>query len=126
MTLMCMAKYPELFRVGAAGAPVVNWQLYDTHYTERYLGLLEDNYENYDLSNVTTYAKNLDGELMIIHGMIDENVHFTHSAELIQSLIENDKSYDLLAFPKERHMPRGHSDRVYMEKRMMDFLISKI
>ena len=63
---------------------------------------------------------------MIIHGMIDENVHFTHSAELIQSLIENDKSYDLLAFPKARHMPRGQSDRVYMEKRMMDFLISKI
>jgi dipeptidyl-peptidase-4 len=63
------------------------------------------------------------GKLLIIHGLIDENVHFRHSATLITKLISAGKDYDLLLFPNERHSPKRLQDRIYMEKRISDFFI---
>ena len=79
MTLMLMSQSPGTFKAGVAGAPVTDYRLYDTHYTERYLGTPQENPEGYRLSNVLTYAGALRDRLLIIHGMADDNVLFTNT-----------------------------------------------
>ena len=66
------------------------------------------------------------GKLLLVHGLIDENVHFRNTARLINALIEHRKDYDLLLFPNERHMPRSAKDREYMEERVRDFLVEAL
>ena len=102
-------------------APVTAWDGYDTHYTERYMGMPQSNREGYETSSVMQYAGQLAGRLMLIHGLIDENVHFRHTARLINALIETRKTYDLMLFPDERHMPRRLADRVFMEEQIVNF-----
>jgi dipeptidyl-peptidase-4 len=68
----------------------------------------------------------MNGKLMLVHGLIDENVHFRHTARLINALIRARKPYDLLLFPDERHMPRSLADRVFMEERMRDYFMQHL
>tara|TARA_Y100000780_G_scaffold84251_1_gene76127 strand:- start:8591 stop:10708 length:2118 start_codon:yes stop_codon:yes gene_type:complete len=122
MSLMCLAKRPDLFKAAVAGAPVTSWDGYDTHYTERYMGMPEENVVGYTKSSVMSYVSEIEGKLLLIHGLVDENVHFRHTARLINSLNEAGKDYDLLVFPEERHMPRRLEDRAYMERRILEFI----
>jgi dipeptidyl-peptidase-4 len=121
MTAMALVKEAQLFRVGVAGAPVTSWDGYDTAYTERYMGTPADNPEGYRASSVMTYAEQLQGKLLLVHGMIDENVHFRHSARLMQALIDAGKPFDVLLYPNERHVPRSEKDRVAMEKQILEY-----
>jgi dipeptidyl-peptidase 4 len=121
MAAMCLARAPETFQVAVAGAPVTHWDGYDTHYTERYMGTPQENSHGYAESSVLGHVGNITGKLMLIHGLIDENVHFRHTARLINALIKARKPYDLFLFPDERHMPRALADRVYMEERIRDY-----
>lgn len=121
MALMCLTRAPDAFKMGVAGAPVTHWDGYDTHYTERYMGTPQSNPEGYAAGSPMTHIENLRGSLLIVHGLIDENVHFRHSARLINALIKARKPYELLMFPDERHMPRSLADRVYMEERIGEF-----
>jgi dipeptidyl-peptidase-4 len=121
MALMCLAQAPETFQAAVAGAPVTDWDGYDTHYTERYMGSPQSNPAGYRASSVMAHVENLRGQLMLVHGLIDENVHFRHTARLINALIHERKPYDLLLFPDERHMPRKPADRLYMEQLIADF-----
>ena len=121
MALMCLSRAPDVFTMGVAGAPVTHWDGYDTHYTERYMGTPKSNPEGYRESSVMANIDRLEGSLLIVHGLIDENVHFRHTARLINSLIRARKPYELLLFPDERHMPRSLEDRVYMEDRISEF-----
>ena len=121
MTLMCLCRAPDVFKMGVAGAPVTHWDGYDTHYTERYMGTPDSNPDGYRVSSVMSHVENLRGSLLIVHGLIDENVHFRHTARLINSLIKARKPYELHLFPDERHMPRSLDDRIYMEERISDF-----
>jgi len=123
MAAMCLARAPETFKVAVAGAPATQYDGYDTHYTERYMGTPQSNSQGYEDSSVLTYAAGIQGKLMLVHGLIDENVHFRHTARLINALISARVPYELLLFPEERHMPRRYEDRVYMEKQIVDFLI---
>ena len=116
MAAMCLAQAPETFKVAVAGAPVTAWDGYDTHYTERYMGTPQSNPEGYKESSVMHHAAHLRGRLLLVHGLIDENVHFRHTARLINALIQARAPYDLLLFPDERHMPRRLADRVYLEE----------
>ena len=85
------------------------------------MGTPESNPEGYRESSVMASIDRLEGSLLIVHGLIDENVHFRHTARLINSLIRARKPYELLLFPDERHMPRSLEDRVYMEERISEF-----
>ncbi|CAM9904025.1 unnamed protein product, partial [Ascophyllum nodosum] len=125
-TAMCLCKAPNTFRVGVSGAPVTAWDGYDTHYTERYMGTPTENAKGYRDSSVLTHASKLQGKLMLVHGLIDENVHFRHTARLINALIAARKPYDLLIFPDERHSPRKLQDRVYMEQRISDYFVQHL
>lgn len=126
LAAMCLCRAPDVFTVGIAGAPVTSWDGYDTHYTERYMGLPSENYGGYDESAVFEHIPNMRGKLLLIHGLIDENVHFRHTARLINHLVAAGKDYDLLIFPEERHSPRRLRDRIYMEKRMCDYYIKHL
>lgn len=121
LSAMCLCRAPDVFHVAVAGAPVTSWDGYDTHYTERYMGLPADNSAGYREAAVFDHVPNMRGRLMIVHGLIDENVHFQHTSRLINKLIAAGKEYDLLIFPEERHSPRRLRDRVYMEQRISDF-----
>ena len=68
------------------------------------------------------YTSKIDGSLLLVHGLIDENVHFRHTARFINSLIKARKYYELLLFPDERHVPRGIDDKIYMEERITSFI----
>merc|ERR1719240_2122261 len=85
------------------------------------MGTPKSNPDGYARSAVMPYVDGLEGHLMLVHGLIDENVHFRHTARLINALIKARKPYELLLFPDERHSPRSLKDRVYMEQRMAEF-----
>lgn len=126
MAAMALVRAPETFKAAVAGAMVSSWDGYDTHYTERYMGTPANNPEGYRNSSVMTHVDELQGHLMIVHGLIDENVHFRHSARLIDALVKARKPYEVQLFPGERHMPRAEADRVYMEERMRDFFAAHL
>ena len=122
MSAMALARAPETFHVAVAGAPVTHWDGYDTHYTERYMGTPATNPKGYEESAVMHHLEGMKGHLMLVHGLIDENVHFRHTARLINALVGARKHYELLMFPDERHMPRALADRVYLEEKVYSFL----
>ena len=126
MAALSLARAPETFKIAVAGAPVTAWDGYDTHYTERYMGSPQSNPQGYAASSVMAHVDRLSGKLLLIHGLIDENVHFRHTARLVNALIHARKAYQLLVFPDERHMPRRLADRVYMEEQMRDFILSNL
>ncbi len=121
MALMCLAKAPDVFKVAVAGAPVTSWDGYDTAYTERYMGTPQSNPAGYHEGSMLTHVDNIQGKLLLVHGMLDENVHFRHTARLINALIRARKTYDLLLFPDERHMPRHQPDRVYLNEQIIGY-----
>jgi dipeptidyl-peptidase 4 len=103
MTLMLMFKAPDVFRAGVSGAPVTDWGLYDTHYTERYLDTPQSNAAGFEASSVLPFAKNLKGRLLIMHGMADDNVLFLHSTKLFKRLQDLGKPFDTMVYPGAKH-----------------------
>jgi dipeptidyl-peptidase-4 len=103
MTLMLLSQSPGTFAAGVAGAPVTDFRLYDTHYTERYLGTPQENPEGYRLSNVLTHAGALRDRLLVMHGMADDNVLFTNTTLLIPVLVANGRPFELVPYPGSRH-----------------------
>lgn len=123
LAAMCLCRAPDVFCCAVSGAPVTSWDGYDTHYTERYMGHPSENGAGYRESAVFDHVPNMRGKIMIVHGLLDENVHFRHTARLINKLIAAGKDYDLLLFPEERHSPRRLRDRIYMEQKISDFFL---
>jgi len=112
MTLMLMFKAPDVFRAGVAGAPVTDWGLYDTHYTERYLDRPQNNAVGYAASSALHYAKELEGKLLVMHGMADDNVLFLHSTKLFRRLQDLGKPFDVMVYPGAKHgLTRQHDGR---------------
>lgn len=103
MTLMCLMQQPDAFAAGVAGAPVTDWALYDTHYTERYLSTPQANAAGYAASNVLTYAGQLRRPLLLVHGMADDNVLFANSTALMKKLQDLNKPFDLMTYPGGKH-----------------------
>jgi dipeptidyl-peptidase-4 len=118
---MGLTRAADTFHVAVAGAPVTHWDGYDTCYTERYMGLPQANPEGYKISSVMHHLDKMTGKLLLVHGLVDENVHFRHTARLINGLIAAHKQYDLLLFPDERHMPRKADGRLYMEEQIVGY-----
>ncbi|HEV7715986.1 MAG TPA: S9 family peptidase [Steroidobacteraceae bacterium] len=103
MALMCMMLAPGEFAAGVAGAPVTDWSLYDTHYTERFMSTPQANEAGYKSGNVLTYAANLRGPLLVMHGMADDNVLFAHSTTLFKKLQDLNKPFDMMTYPGSKH-----------------------
>jgi len=95
--------HSKLFVGGIAGAPVTDWRLYDTIYTERYMDIPQNNLEGYEKTSVIKAAKNLHGKLLIVHGVIDDNVHIENTFKFINALQQADKEFELMIYPRSRH-----------------------
>jgi dipeptidyl-peptidase 4 len=103
MTLNLMFKAPDVFRAGVSGAPVTDFALYDTHYTERYLDRPQDNAAGYAATSVLPYAKDLKGNLLVMHGMADDNVLFLNSTKLFRKLQDLNKPFEVMVYPGAKH-----------------------
>ncbi|XP_062605646.1 dipeptidyl peptidase 9-like [Saccostrea cucullata] len=125
LSLLGVAQRPDVFKVGIAGAPVVNWQLYDTGYTERYLNVPSQNEAGYRQGSVLSHVEKFPDEenrILIIHGLIDENVHFHHTSALITALVKACKPYRLQIYPNERHGIRNHEASEHYKTMILSFL----
>jgi dipeptidyl-peptidase-4 len=122
LSLMALAQYPGNFAAGVSVAPVTDWALYDTHYTERYLSTPQAQPQAYEQGNVLTYAEQIDDPLLLIHGMADDNVLFTHSTKLMQLLQEQSIPFELMTYPGEKHGITGDGQRVHVYETLTRFL----
>jgi dipeptidyl-peptidase-4 len=103
MTLNLLFRYPEIYKMGMSVAPVGNQLLYDNIYQERYMGLPSENMEDYVEGSPLTYAKNLKGNLLLVHGTGDDNVHYQNSEIIINELIKSNIQFDLMSYPNRSH-----------------------
>ncbi len=103
MTLNALFRYPELYSVGIAVASVPDQKLYDTVYQERYMARPEDNAEGYEQGSPITHAAGLEGDLLLVHGTGDDNVHFQGAELLINELIAQGKQFQMMAYPNRSH-----------------------
>lgn len=104
MAALAVMRRPDVFHAGVAGAPVCDWHDYDTHYTERYLGIPPKDAEAYKEGNLLTYAKDLERPLMILHGTADDNVYFRHSLKLVDALFRHGKDFEMVPLSGLTHM----------------------
>jgi len=103
MTLNVLFQHPELYRMGVAVSPVTHWALYDNVYTERFNGLITTNRGGYDRGSPISYVDGLKGDLLLIHGSGDDNVHFQNSELLINALVAADKPFQMMEYPNRTH-----------------------
>lgn len=122
-TLNLMFQYPEIYKVGISVAPVTASYLYDNIYTERYMGLPQENKEDYDKGAALTYAKNLEGQLLLIHGTGDDNVHFQNAEILVNELIKHQKQFTYMPYPNRTHGIReGEGTSEHLRTLVSNFL----
>ncbi len=126
MSLMALAKAAGVFRVAVAGAPVTDFRFYDTAYTERYMDTPETNPEGYREASVLSHVNQLQGKLLIIHGLLDENVHFRNTVRLIQALNQVGKSADLVLLPESRHAVRGFHNVLSVVRSRTQYFLSHL
>ncbi len=116
---LCLLRYPDVFQAASASAPVTDFRLYDTIYTERYMGLPQENKAGYDAGSALTYADRLRGRLLVYFGTADDNVHPSNALQLIKALQRAGKSFDVQVGPDLPHVPISTG-------RMMEFFIDNL
>lgn len=122
-TLNALFRYPDAYHVGMALAPVPDLTLYDTIYQERYSGLLPEAAASYTETSAITHAANLQGELLLVHGTGDDNVHFQGSERLVNELIKHGKQFDYFAYPNRTHgIAEGEGTTQHLRTMMVEFL----
>jgi dipeptidyl-peptidase-4 len=103
MTCLALTKGADYFDYGIAGAPVTSWELYDTHYTERWMDTPQDNPQGYKDGSILTYVNQYKGGLRIMHGDLDDNVHLQNTIQLVDAFTERDIPFELMIYPGSRH-----------------------
>jgi dipeptidyl-peptidase-4 len=122
-TLHLMFQYPDLFQTGIAIAAVTNLLNYDNIYTERYMGLPQENMDDYNKGSAINYARNLKGKLLFIHGTGDDNVHYSNAEMLLNELIRYNKSFEFMAYPNRTHnISEGEGTWEHLSKLYSNFL----
>ncbi len=118
--------HSKSFKIGIAGGSVTDWRLYDTIYTERYMGTPQNNPEGYKKSSVIAAAKDLSGKLLLVHGMIDDNVHMQNTIQLAYELQKAGKPFQLMLYPKSRHGVADPYLVKHMRSMMTDFILQNL
>lgn len=121
MVLMMMTDPRFDLAAGASGAPPTEWSLYDTHYTERFMGTPQDNASGYAASDVIARLEDLEGRLMIMHGMADDNVIFENATRVINGLQERSMPFEMMLYPGQRHGVRGNPRQLQQWRTWLDF-----
>ncbi|MCA4781061.1 DPP IV N-terminal domain-containing protein [Empedobacter stercoris] len=120
MTTSFMLRKPDVFKVGVAGGPVLDWTQYEIMYTERYMESPQDNPEGYKTSNLINRTKDLKGKLLMIHGAQDNVVVWQHSIDFIREAVKNGVQMDYFVYPGHEHNVRG-KDRVHLMQKITDY-----
>ena len=121
MSALAVLRRPDVFQAGVAGAPVVDWLDYDTHYTERYLGIPPKDAAAYKEGSLLTYAADLRRPLLLLHGTADDNVYFRHSLKLVDALFRAGKDFDMLPLSGLTHMVPDPLVTERLHGRIVDF-----
>lgn len=103
MTLNLLFRYPDIYKTGMSVAPVTNQRYYDTIYQERYMGLPQEDSAGYTNGSPINFAQNLEGNLLIVHGSGDDNVHYQNTEALVNKLISLDKPFRMMVYPNRTH-----------------------
>ena len=106
---------------------MTNWKWYDTIYTERYMRTEKENPEGYAENSPVYFADRLKGNYLIVHGQADDNVHFQHTTEMVNQLVQRNKDFDMLFYPNNNHgIYSGQYIRLHLYKQMTEFVMNKI
>ena len=125
LSFLSLAQRPDVFRVAVCGGTVQDWNIYESAYTEKYMGTPLSNPEGYEEGCCEYYVNGLPhepGRLFFLHGEIDENVHFTHVEKLIAAILKTGAPYQLNIFPGERHGVRSAPSRLQMNTSLISFI----
>ncbi len=126
-TLNAMFRYPDVYKVGVAVAPVPDQRLYDTIYQERYMGIPEQNAAGYKAGSAINFAEGLKGRLLIVHGSGDDNVHYQGTERLVNRLVELGKSFDLMVYPNRTHsISEGHGTTLHVYSLVARYLLEHV
>lgn len=122
MTTSIMTRKPDVFKVGVAGGPVIDWKWYEVMYGERYMDTPQENQKGFDEANVLNYAKDLKGKLLLIHGTVDDVVVEQHNLALVKKFVELGKQVDFFPYPMHKHNVTG-KDRVHLMTKVLNYVI---
>ncbi len=122
MSSLCLLKGNDVFKAAIAVAPVTSWKWYDTIYTERYMRTLRENRDGYEDNSPIYFADRLQGNYLLVHGMGDDNVHFQHTVEMSNALINANKQFDTYFYPNRNHGIYGGVTRLHLYNKMTSFL----
>ena len=122
MTTSLMLRKPGTFKVGVAGGPVTDWKYYEIMYGERYMDLPEENVEGYKKASLMNYTKNLKGNLLLIHGTVDDVVVMQHNYSLIKQFVEDGVQMDFFPYPMHPHNVMG-KDRVHLIEKILTYIL---
>ena len=122
MSLNVITQAPDVYRMAIAVAPVTHWKFYDTIYTERYNGLPQTNAAGYDKGSPLTYAKNLRGKLLIVHGSGDDNVHYQNTEMMVNALVAANRPFQLMVYPNRTHSISGGTTRQHLYTLLTSFV----
>lgn len=126
MSLSCLFKSPDMFKMAISVAPVTNWRFYDTIYTERFMRTPQENPEGYDENSPINFVQGMKGKLLLIHGMEDDNVHFQNSVELTESLVDAEIQFDMQFYPNKNHNISGRNTTFHLYERMTGFVLENL
>ena len=121
MATSLMLKYPGVFKVGVAGGPVTDWKWYEVMYGERYMDRPEQNKEGYAKASLIDKVNNLEGDLLLIHGTVDDVVVMQHNLSLVKAFVEAGKQIDFFPYPMHPHNVRGR-DRIHLMTNVLDYV----
>ena len=126
MVLNCLTQGNGTFKAGIAVAPVTNWRYYDNIYTERFMRTPQENADGYDSNSPITHAADLQGNLLLIHGSADDNVHWQNSAEMCEALVQADKQFEYFVYTNRNHSIYGGNTRWHLYNKMLRFVLEKL
>lgn len=126
MSANAIFQAPEVFSTAIAVAPVTSWRFYDTIYTERYMQTPQENPNGYDLNSPLTYAENLVGNLLLVHGTADDNVHVDNTMKLVDVLVQANKEFDWLIYPDKNHGIYGGNTRLHLYNKMTEYILNHL
>ncbi len=126
MSLSCLFKGSEFFKMAISVAPVTNWRYYDTIYTERFMRTPQENPDGYDENSPIHFADGMKGKLLLVHGMGDDNVHFQNSTEMVKALVDANKQFDMQFYPNKNHGIRGGNTSFHLYKKMSEFVLENL
>ena len=126
MTLNCMTQGADFFNTGIAVAPVTNWRYYDNIYTERFMRKPQDNPSGYDDNSPINHVEKLKGDVLIVHGLADDNVHPQNTFEMTEALVQANKQFDMAIYTNRNHSIYGGNTRYHLFTKMVNYFVDHL